>query len=248
MGVAYRFGRRCAVGVALVAAFMRWSGGPIHAAPAAAPARHDAARPRVLTPAVTLDFVGNELVVHAVAAADRRAPTPAIARPAARLRAEATARAALRTALPLVPFRGTYTLGTLPHAGIGPEGFAALADLAVVRVADAMPDGSWRVVLALPLETVRQAVDGTRTVKPLEVGSDLLWLRAPATWSPVVNPVLHWAATTLDCARWFAPSAALPRGVQPMPLTLGRNGELEIRNSGKREIKVPATCVIIFGT
>jgi len=108
---------------------------------------------------VTLDWTGGALRAVGVGLADRRAPSPAVARAASRRRAEEAARAALAAALPRVPWRA----GAAPAWTEAER--AALAARALPAVAELSPDGSWRVELALPLERVRVAVDGARVVE-----------------------------------------------------------------------------------
>jgi hypothetical protein len=110
----------------------------------------------------TVDWARGLVTATGVGVADRHAPNPAVARGTSRRAAEDMARAALVT-----------KLGDLPVAGGGTVALQAQHKLVALRleravasavVLDAEPetDGAWRVTMALPIEAVRQAIDGPR--------------------------------------------------------------------------------------
>lgn len=139
--------RSLAVLVALLAPFVGGLAG-------AAPLRATDASGRVT------DWSAGELWARGLGVADRRAPSPATARDAARLRALVDARRKLVAAARELPWAGGGTLGEV----LGEQALQAAAELARVRSAEPLVDGSWRLELALPLEVLRQAVTGPRAV------------------------------------------------------------------------------------
>lgn len=135
------------------------------------------------------DWSAGELRARGLGVSDRRAPSPATARDAARLRALVDARRRLVAAARSLPWAGGGTLGEV----LGEQALLAAAELAQVRSAEPLVDGSWRLELALPLEGLRQAVTGPRAVA-LEGGDGgvlpLLLVRVPKSSSGPTAPVL----------------------------------------------------------
>jgi hypothetical protein len=113
-----------------------------------------------------VDWSRGVAIAHAVAPADRRAPSPAVARSGARRAAEDRGRVMLAAAARALPWAAGGTVGEVLDA----RGDAAKVALeravarAVVTAADYLTDGSVRVTMTLPIEAVRQAVDGPRAV------------------------------------------------------------------------------------
>jgi hypothetical protein len=114
--------------------------------------------------AVDVDWTRGVAIARAVAPADRRAPSPAVARSGARRAAEDRARAMLAAAARALPWAAGGTVGE----AVDDKGAAAALEAAVARAAvtaaDYLTDGSVRVTVALPIEAVRQALDGPRAV------------------------------------------------------------------------------------
>lgn len=106
------------------------------------------------------DWTAGQLTARGLGVADRRAPSPATAREAARRRAIADATRKLVAAAESLPVAGDK--GRLA-AKLAKEKLAALAAAeAIVLSSELLVDGSWRVEVALPLEALRQAVQGAR--------------------------------------------------------------------------------------
>lgn len=99
-----------------------------------------------------------------VGLADRQAPNPAVARGPARRKAEDAARRALNAAVKALPVAGGGTVGDK----VGDAAIARRIDRAIAAAlaTSATPetDGSWVVTLAVPLEAVRQALEGPRVL------------------------------------------------------------------------------------
>jgi hypothetical protein len=117
----------------------------------------EAAPPRV-------DWARGLLAADGVGLADRHAPNPAVARGTSRREAEGAARKALAAKLPSLPLASGGTLADkLSDKAVAARVDAAVAG-AVVLEADPDTDGSWQVTVGLPLEALRLAVSGARTV------------------------------------------------------------------------------------
>jgi hypothetical protein len=121
-------------------------------------------RPAHAKDGAAVDWASGLVSGDGVGVADRHAPTPAVARGTSRRAAEDAARRAIEK-----------LVDGLPVAGGGTVGAAAKDPAVKVRLdraigesltLDATPetDGAWRVTLAVPIEAVRQALAGPRTL------------------------------------------------------------------------------------
>lgn len=169
------------------------------------------------------DWSAGELRARGLGVSDRRAPSPATARDAARLRALVDARRKLVAAARALPWAGGGTLGEV----LGEQALVAAVELAQVRGGEPLVDGSWRLELALPLEVLRQAVTGPRVVAleqgdagalPLllvQVAASAASAGAPALGPSVsvagraISPAVLWARS--DTSGVPVPAAALAR-------------------------------------
>jgi hypothetical protein len=104
-------------------------------------------------PAPEVDWERGLVIASAVGTADRRAPSPAVARVGSRRQAEERATAALRAAAATLPVAGGAAVPP-------PDGPWIELDT------EHLPDGSVRVRRGLPLEAIRQAIAGPRPVAP----------------------------------------------------------------------------------
>jgi hypothetical protein len=158
------------------------------------------------------DWTAGQLTARGLGVADRRAPSPASAREAARRRAIADATRKLVAAAEALPVAGDKArlAAKLPK-----EQLAALAAAeAIVLSSELLVDGSWRVEVALPLEALRQAMQGAR---PVPVKGDaaaapaVVVVRAPAGTAPALGvaisdgktalaPAILWTAATAEGA------------------------------------------------
>jgi hypothetical protein len=108
-----------------------------------------------------IDWARGLVIADGVGVADRHAPNPAVARGTSRRGAEDAARKVLAA-----------KVGELPVAGGGKVADKAKKDAAVKARLDAAvaaavtldaepeTDGAWRVTMAVPIEAVRQALEG----------------------------------------------------------------------------------------
>jgi hypothetical protein len=111
-----------------------------------------------------IDWAKGLVTATGIGIADRHAPTPAAARGPSRRAAEDAARKRLAAALPALPLAAG---GTLKAKMSDPQLEARVAravEAAIVVEADPETDGSWKVTMAVPIEAVRQAIAGPRTL------------------------------------------------------------------------------------
>jgi hypothetical protein len=180
-----------------------------------------------------VDWAKGLVTADGLGIADRHAPSPAVARGTSRRVAEDAARRALAVAITALPVAGG---GTVAARAKDPQVKARL-DAAVTAAyaitAEPETDGAWRVTMAVPIEAVRQALDGLRELpttgdtgpavvivdgagkaKPAvgwTVGglhAPTLWLTEPPAWA---QSAPHVAATKLgDGAIEIAAGSATP--------------------------------------
>ena len=158
---------------------------------------HADSKPRV-------DWERGLVIGTGVGVADRHAPSPEVARGTARRGAEDAARKQIAAALATLPLAAGGTLADkLPNPRID----AALAS-AITLAADPETDGAWTVTLAVPIESLRQALAGPRTIESGKGGD-----QAP----PVVildnakaTPAVGYSAPTLFVKTVPAYAASAP--------------------------------------
>ena len=110
--------------------------------------------------APTIDWADGWVIEEGVGIADRHAPNPSVARGTSRRTAEAAARAALTRSVPQVMLASGDPLS----AKLADPATKARVDQAIVHaiVVTAQPetDGAWRVTMGVPIEALRQAIEG----------------------------------------------------------------------------------------
>jgi hypothetical protein len=111
-------------------------------------------------PSSTIDWERGLLIVKTVGTADRRAPSPAVARVSSRTEAESRAAERLIAAALALPQASGGTVDDAIDAG-------ALAGLPAVELAtDLLADGSVRITRGLPIEAIAAALSAPRTITP----------------------------------------------------------------------------------
>jgi len=114
--------------------------------------------------AADVDWAKGLVTARGIGLADRQAPNPAVARGPSRRKAEQAARLALAAQLPALPLAAGGTLADkLTDAAIKARLDRVVA-AAIAIAADPETDGSWRVTMAVPIEAVRQAITGPRSL------------------------------------------------------------------------------------
>jgi hypothetical protein len=144
---------------------------------------------------VKVDWARGLVIADGVGVADRHAPSPAVARGTSRRAAEDRARAAIRAAIGKLPVASG---GTVPDK-------AAEAALVAAFALDAEPetDGAWRVTMAVPIESVRQAFSGPRKLPADGDAGQPVVVIEGATAKPAVG----WKVGSVEAATIWTDSA-----------------------------------------
>ncbi len=163
-----------------------------------------------------VDWARGLVIAEGIGLADRHAPNPAVARGTSRRDAEVAARKLLAAKVATLQLASG---GTVADKAKGDKAIAARIDHAVanavVVAADPETDGAWRVTLGVPVEAVRQAMEGPRvlTAAAQDSGPAVVVVEGVTKATPAVGwTVGGIAAPTL----WMA-AAALPAWAKDAP-------------------------------
>ncbi len=128
-----------------------------------------------------VDWGRGLVIADGVGVADRHAPSPAVARNTARRGADDAAKRAIAAALPAIPLASGGTLGERAKDPAVRARIDAAVGRALTLAADPSTDGSWRVSLGVPLEALRQAVDGPRVLAGADTGPAIVLIETSTT-------------------------------------------------------------------
>ena len=173
----------------------------------------------------TIDWARGVITAGGVGIADRHAPSPAAARGPARRAAEDAARKRLAAALPALPLATGGTLrAKLSDPQVEARVARAVADAIAVE-AEPETDGSWRVVMAVPLEAVRQAVAGPRPLERDDGAGPAIVIVEGAAGKPAVGwKIGALAAPTL----WVKDVPAWAKDARRIKAKSSHRGQLEL--------------------
>lgn len=113
---------------------------------------------------VKVDWGRGLVIADAVGVADRRAPNPAVARGTSRRGAEQAAKKLIADRLDDLPLAGGGKVAGKAKDKDVKERLEHAVDAAITLAAEPETDGAWTVSMAVPIEAVRQALDGTRSL------------------------------------------------------------------------------------
>lgn len=174
---------------------------------------------------VTIDWARGVISAPGIGIADRHAPSPAAARGPARRAAEDAARKKLATALPGLPLAAGGTLKSkLTDAATRARFERALADAIAVE-ADPETDGSWRVVMGVPLEAVRQIVTGPRAIEADDAAGPAVVIVEGAA----AKPAIGWAIGALAAPTlWVKDVPAWAKDAKRVKARSSHKGTIEL--------------------
>jgi hypothetical protein len=111
-----------------------------------------------------VDWARGLVIAEGLGVADRQAPSPAVALGTSKRAGAARARLALTTAVKALPMASGGTVGEqMTDATVAAHVTHAI-EQALEIAAEPETDGSWHVTLAVPIESVRQAIAGARAL------------------------------------------------------------------------------------
>jgi hypothetical protein len=181
---------------------------------------------------LAVDWGKGVVTAEGVGVADRHAPNPAVARGTSRRAAEAAARTQLRAKLGELPVAGGGTVAERSAGnGANAKDITARLDAAVANAiavaAQPETDGAWRVTMAVPIEAVRQALDGPRALPATGDRGDAAVIVDGVKAKPAIGWTVagkHVATVWLD-----SPTAG---GAKHVTATKAANGAIEVDLAG----------------
>jgi hypothetical protein len=114
--------------------------------------------------AARFDWATGRVTAGGTGIADRHAPSPAVALGTSRRGADAAARRRIAAKLRSLPLAGGGTLAEMLTDRAIKARVDAAVEAAITVAAEPETDGSWHVTLAVPIEALRLALGGTRTL------------------------------------------------------------------------------------
>jgi hypothetical protein len=165
---------------------------------------------------VNVDWGRGLVTAEGVGVADRHAPNPSVARGTSRRGAEDVARKQIAERLKELPLAGGGKVGDKLDKAAKARLARAVED-AIALEAEPETDGAWRVTMAVPIEAVRLALVGPRTLGDKgDAGPAVIVLDGVAGKPAVGWQVNGQSAATLfaaDVPPWAksAPHAAIKR-------------------------------------
>jgi hypothetical protein len=147
-----------------------------------------------------VDWARGLVTAEGIGIADRHAPNPAVARGTSRRGAEDAAKTQLAKLVLVVPVAAGGTVGDAAKDGAVKTRVARAVEHAIAVAAEPETDGAWRVTMAVPIEALRQAVQGGAravtndtapavvvvdgaTGKPAIAAQPTIWVKALPAWA-----------------------------------------------------------------
>lgn len=199
------------------------------------PARADAAPPVV-------DWARGLVTAEGIGLANRHAPNPAVARGTSRREAEAAARKLLASKVATLPLAAGGTVADKAKDKAVAERIARAVANAVVVAADPETDGAWRVTLGVPVEAVRQAIDGPRT---LAVGAADQGPPVVLVEGAKATPAVGWTINGTGAAVLWVTADALPAWAKAAPRVTAKSAKAGAIEVGGTDTTAATLFVII---
>jgi hypothetical protein len=173
--------------------------------------------------AARIDWAAGRVVAGGTGIADRRAPSPAVARGTSRSGAEAIARQRIAAKLGSLALAGGGTLAARLDEPPIKARIDAAVDGAITLAAEPETDGSWHVTLAVPLEAIRQALAGPRALPPGGDGGPPVVIVDGVT----ARPSIGWTVAGAPAATlWVKDVPAWAKGVPRVKARSARSGAI----------------------
>ena len=187
---------------------------------------------------VRVDWARGLVIADAVGIADRNAPNPAVARGTSRRGAEEAAQKQLAAKLDDLPLAGGGTVAAKAKDKDVKARLQRAVEHAITLAADPETDGSWRVTMAVPLEAVRQALAGPRTVPPDgDKGPQVIVLEGVTA-----KPAVGWTIGGLEAASlWVTDVPAWAKDAPRAKAKSAKAGAIEVAGTDA----TPATLFVI---
>jgi hypothetical protein len=176
-----------------------------------------------------VDWAKGLVTADGLGIADRHAPSPATARGTSRRVAEDAGRHVLAAKIAELPLARGGTVGAAAKdPAVKARLDAAIAD-AYAIAGEPETDGAWRVTMAVPIEAVRQAIDGARELPPTgDSGPPIVVIDGAGKAKPAVG----WTVGGVHAATvWTAGVPAWAKSAPHVTASKIERGAIEIAGS-----------------
>lgn len=188
---------------------------------------------------VKVDWARGLVIADAVGVADRHAPNPAVARGTSRRGAEEAAQKQLAAKLGELPLAAGGKVADREKDKAVKERLARAVADAITLAADPETDGAWKVTLAVPIEAVRQAITGPRTLGADGDKGPLVVVVEGATAKPAVG----WKISGVEAPTlWVTDAPAWAKDAPRVKATGAKAGAIEVAGIDA----TPATLFVII--
>jgi hypothetical protein len=186
-----------------------------------------------------VDWARGLVIADAVGVADRHAPNPAVARGTSRRGAEEAAQKQLAAKLGELPLAAGGKVEDKAKDKLVKERLARAVEDAITLAADPETDGAWKVTMAVPIEAVRQAIAGPRTL-----GADGdKGLQVVVVEGATAKPAVGWKVAGVEApALWVTDAPAWAKDAPRVKATAAKAGAIEVAGIDA----TPATLFVII--
>jgi len=189
-----------------------------------------------------VDWARGLVTAEGIGLADRHAPNPAVARGTSRRDAEASARKQLAGKVATLPLASGGTVADKAKDKAVADRVARAVANAIVVEADPETDGAWRVTLGLPIEAVRQALEGPRAmaIGAADQGPAIVLVEGVKA-----TPAVGWTVNSASAATVWIASDALPAWAKDAPRVTAKSAKSGAIDTGGTDT-TPATLFVII--
>jgi len=171
-----------------------------------------------------VDWARGLVIADAVGVADRHAPNPAVARGTSRRGAEANAKKLLAAKIADLPLAGGGKVGDRASDADVKARLARALEGAISLAADPETDGAWRVTMAVPIEAVRQAIVGPRSLGDGDKGPRIVIVEGVSA-----KPAVGWKVGGLEAATvWAGDAPAWAKDAPRVKAKSAKAGAIEV--------------------
>jgi len=187
--------------------------------------------------APSVDWARGLVIADGIGLADRHAPNPAVARGTSRRAAEDAARKTLAVKCAELPLASGGKVGDKTSDAAVKERLARAVANAVTLSADPETDGSWRVTMGVPVEAVRQAVEGPRSATE-DSGPSVVIVEGVTA-----KPAVGWTVGGTSAATiWVASPPVWAKDAPRVKAKGAKAGAIDVEGAGA----TPATLFVIL--
>lgn len=179
---------------------------------------------------VAVDWAKGVVTAEAIGIADRHAPNPAVARGTSRRGAEEAARVQLAKGLGALPVASGGTVADQAKDPATKARIARAVAQAIAVAAQPETDGAWKVTMAVPIEALRQAIEGgPRHVAAGDGAAPVVIVVDGAA----AKPAIGWTVGTAHVATvWLKDVPAWAKDAAHVKATRAKDGTIELADAG----------------